>query len=204
MSNLGEMRTEVLGHQFSTNYSDRINKWINEALQIVHRKADIRRAEESDSISTVGGTNTYSLPDDFVKLTSIRSDAGLLRKVDISEFDDLALNAVTGKPTHVAVYQNNFLFWPTPDAAYTISVRYHNSYASLTADNQSPDLPDDYHYLLEEYALMKAYAAEHDQTYSDWHKSKWDNGLQELIGELQSDVDQPPTQVPGGWELGYP
>lgn len=205
MANLQQIREAVLGHQFSSaQYSTRINGWVNEALQKIYRKGNFRLNSLTEDFPTVASTSAYTLPSDFLKLASVfnADDNDPLVPVTLEEYDDL--DDSSGKPYHYTVDGNDLVLYPTPDAAYNITLRYYNTSVELAADTDEPNLPEDYHYLLEHYALWRAYMAEHDFEAAEYHRGIFEKDLVEVVGELQSDTEKPPVQIEGGWFMGYP
>ncbi len=61
----------------------------------------------------------------------------------------------TGAPIHVTIDpQDNIVFGPVPDAVYTYEGEYQRSAQNLVADDDVPELPEDYHLLLAYQALI--------------------------------------------------
>lgn len=61
----------------------------------------------------------------------------------------------TGKPAYVTVNdQNELVFYPTPDAGYTVRGVYYKSPQTLSADDDVPEMPEDFHIAIQWRALM--------------------------------------------------
>lgn len=66
---------------------------------------------------------------------------------------------LTGRPVHVSVDNSDrLLFGPNPDAIYTIGGEFQRGPQILTADSDTPDMPDRFQDLIVYYAMQR-YAA---------------------------------------------
>lgn len=62
----------------------------------------------------------------------------------------------TGYPTHFTVDESQRLvFWPIPDAHYTVAGIYYKAPQDLTGDDDTPECPARYHKLIELRALLR-------------------------------------------------
>ncbi|WP_027854698.1 hypothetical protein [Marinobacterium litorale] len=60
-----------------------------------------------------------------------------------------------GPPAHVAVDpSNNLVLGPTPNDVYVLSGEYHRGSQVLAADDDTPEMPSDYHMLIVYAAMM--------------------------------------------------
>lgn len=61
----------------------------------------------------------------------------------------------TGRPTCYTIdNQNRLAFYPTPDAAYTVRGLYYKSPQVLATDAEDPEMPDQFHRLIQWDALI--------------------------------------------------
>lgn len=206
MSTKTEIRDEVLAHQFSPSaYSARIEKWIDQGNRRIYRDADIRINSTTSTVNTIVGTSTYSLPTDFNKIISLRNTSlapndNLEDIRDIRLYDEL--DAQSGTPNQYVIDGSNIVVYPTPNAVQTLVLRYWKGPTDLGA-TEAPAWSSDYHYLLEEYALYKAFLSEHDREMADIHKQIFEQDIVKLADELQNDAETQPRQIQGAWPLGY-
>lgn len=70
--------------------------------------------------------------------------------------------------------------WPTPSAANTYAVDYRHDISDMTADNDEPLLPSDFHFLLSIYAQWKHLGIKSDDTRAALLEQEWQRGLQRL------------------------
>lgn len=197
-----ELREEVLAYGFnSPRYGARVEKWLDEAHKKIARRINIRTRTDTESISTTSGVSTYALPSDFGRIISI-SDTDLndpIESLDMRTFDDLTVES--GQPYFYTIIQGNINLYPTPNGTYNLQLRYYTLPTTLSSSGTvvDPVTPEDYDNILVDYALSKAYAAEHDYKAADYHRNLFIDSLANMKGELQSDTHEGPKQVPGTW-----
>lgn len=110
--------------------------------------------QPTTTIATVADTSTYDLPDDFGSITGqfqYEVDKTFLRgvtQVSIGQILELQQHDDdSGKPRHFATrfktsdgsdgQRHEVIFWPTPDAAYTLTYRY-DAYAGKIDKHNYP------------------------------------------------------------------
>lgn len=197
-----ELVTEALGHQFNQDrYHDRMIRWMNEAQQRIYTEARLTGGESTVDYLTTVGVNTYdytnaSPTETLVGLISLRiPDEDIeLQQLDIDYFD--ALDESSGQPNSFTIFGDEIAFYPTPDAEYRIQIKGYLMPTEIDEDT-APTLESKYQYLLVEYALMKAYAAEHDSRWADYHQNLFEQGLMRLRGDEQQKREGGVRVVPG-------
>jgi len=123
-----------------------LKKYIVDVLGDICQTHDWTFLERSYDLSTVSGTREYSLPGDL-ELKNILAD-GVRRAswtpplyyVQDSILDQTVLTS--GAPIRYSVFNNQLILDPTPDAAYTITIKYRTNYyayavTSVDADSAS-------------------------------------------------------------------
>lgn len=71
--------------------------------------------------------------------------------------------AITGQPAHITVDpRNQIVLGPTPDAIYTITGEFYRSKQSLTANADTPEMPEQFHDLIV-YRALEKYARYEEQ-----------------------------------------
>lgn len=201
------LRTQVLGHQFSsTQYSDFVNQVLDEGQLELAREMDFRVLFDTEAYTTTSGDNTYDLPSDYLRLHSVRntntSQLGQLTQLQVEDFDDLD-TTTTGQPTHYAIDGSALYLYPTPDAVYSISLRHYRKPTAYTDDNAVSEIPNS-DKALRLYCLAKCFGRENDLTQATYYESQWAREKQKLAGEAQDDTNDA-TQaevVPGMWDDG--
>lgn len=200
MSTFLEIQDEVLAHGFDPNtYRARVRVWVNEGLKRVARTTRIRDFQATYTLAMVPGLAYYALPTDFVRLGEV-VDLALDKVLGTEDMDTIDVwPAASGVPNVYALGADGITFYPTPDAARDITLRYWKSGAVLSADGDTPGFPDAYHDALVKYALIRAYASEDDYQASAFWKAEFLESLAALKNDRQ-DEDTAPRQVQGSWE----
>ncbi|HEX3862105.1 MAG TPA: hypothetical protein VHY35_10480 [Stellaceae bacterium] len=97
--------------------------------------------EISYNITTVNGTDTYALPDDFLapRELSIATAKPLvvLDYLPPTQLDDTWIWNNAAQPFNYTIEGSNVRFGPTPGGVYTIRVEYWQAIPALSDDNAS-------------------------------------------------------------------
>lgn len=199
MATTSGLLEEVLAHQFApTRYSNLIITWLNEAQKRIYRKSSLRTAHETDDFSTVSGTEAYTLPTDYARMDQVVNldlDETLVR-ISQEKYDNRV--ETSGTPYNWVVFGDTLFLYPEPNAVINMRLRYWELPPDITS-GVDPVIPDDYAYLLREYALARAYEAEHDFQASEYHQGKFDLGLIDLRDETTEDSRPAPVIIKGSW-----
>lgn len=113
------------------------------------------------SKSTVANTATVAIPTGAREIISIKITGDteyeiIPKTIDWYERQDTT-TANTGVPVYYVRYGSNILFWPTPDDAYALRVRYRGLPADMSSDNDTPVIPAEWHDTI--VMLAASYAA---------------------------------------------
>jgi hypothetical protein len=194
-----ELQDMALGDDFDETRRTMVKAFINQALGRLHRALRLPTLDARSIVTTVVGTNVYSLPVDFAAFDddeALLYGTDVLEPYDISTFDQL--EADSGAPTSFALSEDKVLLYPTPDAAYDLTMRYR-SVQTLSADGNVPTLPADQHPILGWYARAKLYLLTDDP---EMHNAILATLPRELQGEnlAAGNLRVPAVrQVPGQW-----
>lgn len=195
-----DLQNEVISHQFSDlKYRPLVKTWLNQAQRRMALESNLRTQESSETISTVAGTTSYALPEDFARIIDLHNPTTqeLLTPIDIRSFD--ALPASTGLPYSYVVIGNQILLYPTPNAIYSLSVRYWQMPQDMVNENDTPAVPAQYQELLIAFAMKKAFLREDDWQAAQVWEGQWEKGMLKLRGEANEDTFDGPRQVGGTW-----
>jgi hypothetical protein len=201
MSSFAEMQDEVLEHQLNdTKYRPSVKRWLNDAQARVCRQASIRTEQVTEDYSTVSGTNTLALPDDYARLIDLRDtdNHNLLTPLELNVYDDLEPGS--GKPSDYVIIGMNIELYPNPDGVYDLTLRYWRLAAAMTVDSDTPEIPSDYHYLLPYWALYRCFSRENDIEQATYWKNEWAVELEKLKGEMHYEGQDFPRQLPGTYD----
>lgn len=201
MATFLQLQDEVLNHGFNANtYRARVKDYLNIAQARIARTAEIRDLVTKASVVTVSGTQAYTLPTDFVRLQSLVDDPNNVQLSIASpkQFDKYP--TVNGAPYLYALSEQGLLLYPTPDAVYTLTLRYWKDPVDLSADGDISALPIDYHDLMVSFALSRTYRSEDDIVMSQFFYSEFERDLAKLRADRMYEAQDGPRVVPGTWE----
>lgn len=212
---LGQIVTEVLSHQFASNqYTDYLtgssdfgDGIINEGQGYIAAQTDFREFFTTATTALPAGTEDLALPSDFSRLYSaVALQSGTegnqpLAQITPSDFDRLPTDSA-GKPQWYDIVGSTISVYPTPDASYTIQLRYWRVPDTMTLTTDEPEIPSEYHHLLVTYALVKCFERENDYEAALYHQQRLDVGIQKCRGEVQYDVSDKtqPKTIGGPWD----
>lgn len=150
MSTFVQMQTEVKLHLGDHAKADTtvVKDWLNRIYNMI---ASVFRDLGSDStdtsITTVNKTASYTTPSGVRVITSIRDTTNKLKlepkDIDWYEDQDDSSDA-KGQPEFWVRYGSNLLFWPTPDGAYAIRIRYRAAPTALSSDADETIFPSEW------------------------------------------------------------
>jgi hypothetical protein len=153
-----QLQDFALGDDFdATTRREDAKRFVNQGLGRLHRAHRLPTQDARAIVSTVAGTNVYSLPADFVSLVddeAVLYGTDVLEPYDITDFDQLT--ALSGQPRSFALSENLILLYPNPDAVYELTMRYR-AVQTLSADADVPTISADRHPDLGWFARAKLY-----------------------------------------------
>ncbi len=192
--------SEVLSFQFSVGkYESLVKTWLNDGQRKAVQQSEFRTQEEAKAFTTAVGDSTYELPSNFCRWIDFY-DTGVnwpLVPLEKREYD--SLEPSSGRPQLYTVIGNQITLWPTPDGAYSLSLRYWRLPQDMVADGDEPEIPAQYHEVLVAYAMWKAYLRENDYQAATVWEAAWEKEIAKMRGEVQHDTFEGPKQVGGAW-----
>jgi len=141
----GEIYGEVISRLGNrSDITARAKQWVNQAQFSIATNYRFFELEVSVTGSTTSSTRTYSLPSDLRVILSLRdtTNSRKLTQADWRTFDKTS--QVTGQPSRYTRFGSSIELDPTPDATYSLSLRYLKRVASMTNDTDEPVLPDEW------------------------------------------------------------
>lgn len=129
---------------------DEVDEWINYSYrELLHRYA-FREKETVATLVVTIGRRDYPMPNphDGLRQIDILNPVSLqhttLLPMSVTKYTDVWNESPTAYayPTHYVRENCLYYLWPTPDKAYSITVRYWGILADLSTTNLSIDIPD--------------------------------------------------------------
>lgn len=141
LANYTDLLASVATWLNRTDLTSVIPDFVTLAEERIARDLRIRRQVVNTTLSTVAGTQTVTLPSDFLEIENIglssTSPPAALSVVTPEIMDRrFPSGYATGQPAVYCLLGDTIQFGPTPDAAYTVSLDYYQrlSIASSTTN----------------------------------------------------------------------
>lgn len=180
---------------------------VNDALHDIHTgELQWPFKHSTVTFSCTSGTGQYALSSiasnlahfdiNRFNLTKNIPDSTVLSKVitpitlenywdNYKENDDNATSAGYGVPDFVYKTQDEKIgITPLPNKAYQISFQYWKKFVELSAYSDEPDVPERYHHVIIDGAMMYAYLYREDYQQSKGQEQKFMKGIQRMRLEL--------------------
>ena len=158
--NLGQIisrATEMAGGNLSFSSSD-ASFWVNQAYREVATRTKFRPKEALAVSSTTSGERTLALPSDLDFITSVTltlpsgstassavSSIVPLRQREGHWMDSQSDKLFSGVPEAYASYATWLELYPSPNSAYSLTMRYQAKLSVLTDSASTPALDDRWH-----------------------------------------------------------
>jgi hypothetical protein len=196
----------------SLNPDDVLND-LNNALQDLFEEADLEATSgvgANPVLLTTAGQQTVALPANCVKpLELMWRLGGVLSPVTYLTRDEYRRTsqavAAGGDPVCGSLRWNLFggviWLWPIPTATGTaggdgeLVLDYYKKPAALVNDNDAPDIPEQYHNLLELYATSQAYAKAEEGQWAEYWMGLYRSGKQQMTMERATTQRAMPAKV---------
>lgn len=186
-----------------------LTRWINLAIGRYCDLLDKTHEGWRDTTgtrSTVNGTATVTLPDDFLKAKAIDilidGKPAPLRRFGGREH--YGYRYQSGRPVGYRIRGNLLVLYPTPDAVYTISFEYVPARPRLVNDADSIDIPNGWESFITESALWFADKKE-ERSLADREASiKYETDRIKESAEDRNDAEPEYIPFPGGGTEWWP
>lgn len=168
---LSELRTLCSAWLDDVNNGYFLTSQLNTFLNNAQRQAqkELLQAGENFYVTrstggTTAGIDSYSLPSDFLKLhkleivlsgTGVNEVRRTLRPTTLVQIDNVS--QVEGIPEEYTLKKDCFIMRPIPDNAYTLYLHYSYRVTDMALDNDTPDVPEQYHEYLAILATLDGF-----------------------------------------------
>lgn len=172
-----------------------LKQCINDSYREIGDKYRFFITRKLCTFTTVSGTSSYTLPASNVTLMRVydlTNKASMIRMSDGEAQDyreDESDSSTYGKPQYYTHYRDWIRFIPVPDGEYTMEIYYRYVMSDLTADDDTPVLPEPWHVGILRLARFNYYefvandaskAASAMNAYNQWLQDKPDEVGEEL------------------------
>lgn len=222
--NVAQMQQQIQDLGYTSDTAQVQLDFLNAAYREIHSRMrwPFLEAIDNTSITTVQGTASYALPNtlsggnlwrniDAVRIAqpSVQNYVMIDYKQPQDLFDMLQTDQITtATPRYWTRYANQLWFYPTPDAAYNVTIYYIQEPPDLVASIDVPLVPLAYHDAIVAGAVCRITFRERDWIGLELWTQKYEQLVTRLIEEYLITQRQTSSEVKSsGWwntEINYP
>lgn len=153
---LATLRTDVLTRMGlptgdSLFDSTALTALINAALRQIETENDWSWMEATETITTANGTASYSLAARWVRTIAVQiGNSAPMKKLPLAEL--LYMNGASGTPLYYGFRSDKLELRPVPASTLSVVHTYLKSETPLSADGDTPALPEPFQQAAVEYA----------------------------------------------------
>lgn len=176
-------RLKSLTGRTNTQFDSLINEWLNNLFEKVETSPDkLWFLDVTVRFNTQTSAKRYDLPENFDHPYSIHivdTSAGSYTPVELVSDEEAKKDygpGESGEPEKFSIDGESLSFWPTPDAAYTMEMKYRKTLTRVTASTDENDFMNAYHAVIMDglQALAWEYLEQLDRAAYYW--KKWERG----------------------------
>jgi hypothetical protein len=182
-----------------------LDVWRREAEQRIQRASSSWTFFDDEwTLNTVADTASYVMADvspvsTIDEITSITGESWRLKPLahEAAVQRWTPLTSISAEPAFWSEYAGSIYLWPTPDDAYALSLRGKRQPLAAATAGDEPDLPDEFHELVGEYMLARAYEQQDDDIMSVQKFNRFEVEL-DLLRRRYERADKGGVQILGG------
>lgn len=186
MATLSDIRDYVREQTLieSDDWGDtKINRVINQGLLRLSTKFQWPWLASTTTLAVVAGTDSYTLPTDVAHIEAVVRQDKPQRLVEVGSHEVLGPNGgdlPTGAPTAYYVHGRTMYLDKVPTESATYDLLYYANGATLANDTDEPPFVEQFHLVLGDWAIAKAWQREEDFTKADSAMAEFNAGVEEM------------------------
>lgn len=196
---LSDMLSEMADHGFTDTTPARLKAFINDAYQDICSREGWPFLRAAKDVALTAGDDTVPTTTDIREVRSfvINSEYLTLTPIEDDELDKVYAGSLsqTGLPQYYYFEGDTTIkVYPTPDSDYTGTIRYVRIPPDLSADADTPIIPERHHRTIVLSALVSAYRMEDDAELSMVFEAQLENRLARMRRDVFiKQTDRPKT-----------
>lgn len=138
LSTYSELKSAISDWLNRADLTDRVPDFIALSESKMNARIEHRQMQTIATISITG--ETYTLPDDFRGLVSIRLSVQGYERIEYlspEQFDELPVGGAGGTPRFYTIAGGSLVFYPIPGDAVSARIRYRTALTPLSDDDAS-------------------------------------------------------------------
>lgn len=161
----------------------KLDSVINQGLRMLSVKFDWPWLAASTTLSVVAGTSSYTMPTDLRKTLAITRQDKPQRLVEVSPYEVLGVvggDLPSGTPAAYFVHGRDLYLDKVPTESATYDWLYYTSPTLLDDDTDEPEFVEEFHLVLADYAVAKAWEREEDFAKAAEARKDFDQGVEAM------------------------
>lgn len=193
--NLQQLRVQIDRRTGMAQAVPAANAFINEALAIISQERDWPWLDATETVTITAATE-YDLPADHVETRGVNFNGTELRYINIADGDTYNSEGIF--PSY-SLEGGKLIFYPQLPEGETVTHRYLRSEPLLSADNDTPLMPERYHSLICDLAASMFLEARKPKR-AEYYRDLYNKGQRKMYSATQRRVNPARARIrPGGW-----
>lgn len=208
---LTDITTKVQQRIRDTGYStSEIANYLNDTINDVFNEYRLPFMQTTQTYTVTANdsdiTHGSGLPTNYVGaidlLNTTSGQESVIPYKDFSELDQMypdlddTTRNTAGQPLYWYKYGNTIKLFPSPAAAYTLSLRYYKKPTALSDTTDVPEIPSEFEELLVAGAAYRVLQVKDNYDQAAIHENKYQELLQKLVVRYSSDQTGSPKVLP--------
>jgi len=129
------------------------------------------------SITTVASTQSYSYPSNVIRIRRVQYDGRPTKLISLREFETRQPTGVaaTGTPFEHVLWADKIIFYPTPNAAETVTLYVEKQQSAITSGSSTVDIPEVFHSAVADAVISMMFDKDLNNAFSAKYEAKWLN-----------------------------
>lgn len=203
--NLGQLRTSVkenLGILANDGFftDTMLNGFINKALRKIDSEHEWPWNQVTDTLATVNNQEYVSLPAGWTKTIALTiNENDSLEAVSLASLRSLGTSGI-GMPTQFAIQSDKIYIRPVPNDVFSFTHDYMVTEPTLTADGNTPRLPEQYHDAIVDLACFYGALKAKEMGMADRFQDAYTHWISIMRKDVRRMTSAPSIYVrPGSW-----
>lgn len=186
-----------------------IVSWVNDGVRECAVTNNL--LQKSGLQNTVIGQVGYVIPEDMLKLHSVKCNGVKLREITQSQFDDSYATSMStptspGRVEVCYVWAGKLNLYPAPDSVVSLRIDYLYEPVAITSDGAglgtTVPLPVGYHSRIVDYCLAQVFLQDGDSNGYSVKMQEFRTGVSELKDQPESTYDEYPSMSTSSRDMG--
>lgn len=178
-------------------------EWINDGIRECATQNNLLQKRATNN--TLAGQSAYSLPEDILKLYSVKYDGAKLKGYTMEEFDQRNSGDASGSPNCYYIWGGVLNVYPTPDVEKSLVVEYIYYPGDLTNNDYDKELPlpVGYHNRIVDYCLAQVAQQDDDINRYTAKMQEFMTGVSQLKDQPEYSEDVYPSISVSPRDMGH-